>query len=122
MVLDMMLRRAGYAPQLALVGVGLTVPVCILQWYLIATCGQTLGKRAMGTRIVRTDGSPAGFLRGVVMREWCAFGVSLIPFIGAAFPLIDATWIFKSNKKQTLHDLLADTLVMKLPSSPSLLP
>src|SRR5262245_27142120 len=39
-----------------------------LNWYLVATRGQTLGKIVAGTRIVRLDGTPVGFIDGVLLR------------------------------------------------------
>jgi uncharacterized RDD family membrane protein YckC len=55
----------------------------VLNWYLVITRGQTLGKMLVGTRIVRTDGSPVGFLHGIVLRNW----VLLIPSYVAALAL-----------------------------------
>jgi uncharacterized RDD family membrane protein YckC len=40
------------------------------QWYLIATTGQSLAKRWLGIKIVRVDGSPVGFVNGVILRNW----------------------------------------------------
>lgn len=47
-----------------------SLALSMLNWYLIATRGQTIGKRVARTRIVRVDGTPAGFLHGVALRNW----------------------------------------------------
>ena len=44
--------------------------VAAVQWWLVASRGQSLGKMALGTRIVRLDGSAAGFWSGVALRRW----------------------------------------------------
>ena len=69
--------------------------------------GQSIGKKIVGVKIVRTDGTPASvgrivFLRNVVIRV-----ISLIP----GFTLVDALFIF-SESRQCLHDRLADTIVI----------
>ena len=47
------------------------VPALLLyafQCFLIARSGQSIGKRWLGLRIVRQNGEPAGFVRGVLLR------------------------------------------------------
>jgi len=76
---------------------------------LITVRGQTLGKMAVGTRIVlRRDGSLPGFVRGVLLRV-------VVPGVIAAlcgpFSLVDALAIF-GREHRCLHDEFADTLVV----------
>jgi len=40
------------------------MPFTLLNWYLIVTRGQTLGKMAVGTRIVSEEGAPVDFVKG----------------------------------------------------------
>jgi uncharacterized RDD family membrane protein YckC len=65
--------------------------------------GQTLGKRIMGVRIVRTDGGRVKFGNAVV--RWLGYVVSGILFLGFL-------WILFDNKRQGFHDKLAGTFVV----------
>jgi uncharacterized RDD family membrane protein YckC len=83
-------------------------------WYFIATQGQSLGKMAVGTRIVRTDGSPVDFVRGVIIRDWVVGAANIfLSLFGLSFlGLIDAVFIF-GNERKCGHDMLADTIVVQ---------
>lgn len=81
------------------------------QWYLVTTTGQTLGKRWVGIRIVKVDGSPLTFVSGVVLRTWVFGLLSAIPGIGALLGLADVLAIF-GGERRCLHDLLAGTAVI----------
>ena len=81
--------------------------VKIIQWNLIATRGQSLGKMLMFIRIVTTDGQIPGFVSGVLLRNWLRAALSSIPFFG----LIDALFIF-SESRRCIHDYLAGTRVV----------
>lgn len=81
------------------------------QLYLLATTGQSLGKRAMGIKVVRLDGSPVDLGRLIFLRN-------VVPgIIGAAtcglFGAINAFFVF-SNDRRCLHDHIADTKVIKV--------
>lgn len=86
---------------------GSAVGLALTQWLLLSLRGQSLGKLALGIRIERTDGSPAGFLRTVVLRDW--------PFVAFAatglLAVVDGLLIFGRDRR-TLHDRLADTRVV----------
>lgn len=66
--------------------------------------GQTLGKMALGIRIVKSDGSPIGYGTSVG-RYFAQFLSSLILGIGYLMPL----W---TERKQSLHDIICDTIVI----------
>ena len=92
-----------------------------VQVWMLATRGQSIGKRIMRIRIVRVeDGSNAGFVHAWVMRELLitAIGISLgmIPFLGLllrpAFHIVDWCLIFRDNQA-CLHDQMAKTKVVK---------
>jgi len=89
------------------------IPVSFLgfQCYLVATTGQSFAKKALGIRIVRMDGSPAGFVAGVVLREWIIGFFGLIPFLGGLLRLIDSVMIF-GEEQRCLHDVIAGTKVV----------
>jgi len=82
-------------------------------WALTAFGGATLGKRAVGTRVVaasnRTLVSPA--VAGA--REAVFILGPAIPFIGFFFWLIDNLFLTWDPKRQCLHDKIAATLVVK---------
>lgn len=86
----------------------------IYQWYLIATTGQSLAKRWMGIKIVRIDGSPAGFVHGVILRSWVLGALSNIPVIGAIVGLVNPLMIF-GEERRCLHDHIAGTRVIVAP-------
>jgi uncharacterized RDD family membrane protein YckC len=86
----------------------------LLHGYLLATRGQTIGKRLCGIRIVRTDGKPAGLWRILALR---IFPITLlsalpIPYLSNVFSLVDCLLIFRPSHK-CLHDQIADTVVVK---------
>lgn len=91
----------------------LILPFALLcyQWYLIATTGQSLAKRWMKIKIVRLDGSPVGFVNGVLLREWVLFGFQMIPIVGRIVGFADGVMIF-GNDRRCLHDQIAGTKVV----------
>jgi uncharacterized RDD family membrane protein YckC len=101
------------------------LPLALLcyQWALISTHGQTLGKMWMGIEVTRLDGSPVGFLRGVLLRDWARAAV-FCPSVGGLRPhsgilpglallawLVDVLMIF-GTKRRCLHDLIGGTKVV----------
>lgn len=84
------------------------IVACIVQWNLIATRGQTIGKFVTCIRIVSTSGRLPGFITGVVVRNWVRNLLCLIPFFG----LLDVLFIFGSAKR-CIHDYLAGTRVIQ---------
>jgi uncharacterized RDD family membrane protein YckC len=98
-----------------------------VQWWLIARSGQTIGKKAVGTRIVTLDGPIAGFYHGVLLR-WLpqltlnlasAIFVILFPtahLLRAALSivlLVDILFIF-GGERRCIHDYIAGTRVVRL--------
>ena len=75
--------------------------------------GQTVGKKWVGIRIVRTDGSRAGFGRILGLRAIVPAVIGAIPLIGAVFTLADALFIF-GNERRCIHDYFADTIVVEV--------
>jgi uncharacterized RDD family membrane protein YckC len=71
---------------------GYLLGLVVLQAHLASRHGSSLGKALFGLRMVRTDGSPAGFWRGVFLRKWIFAAVPLVvaavmarPFSARAF-------------------------------------
>jgi len=83
---------------------------------LVYRYGQTIGKRMMGIRVVRSDGSRVAFGRFIFLRWLPLFVVGLIPWIGYLAGLVDSLLIFRDSH-QCLHDNIADTRVVTAASS-----
>ncbi|MDR0184791.1 RDD family protein [Lysobacter arvi] len=75
--------------------------------------GQSIGKRVMGMRIVRTDGSRAGLGRMIVLRYFVPGLIGAIPYVGWVFSLANPLWIF-GEERRCLHDLICDTMVVNV--------
>lgn len=63
------------------------VPLLVAQAVLIARRGHTIGMRMAGLRVVRIDGTHAGFWRGVFLRS--------LPLVAApvlAYGLVESVW------------------------------
>jgi uncharacterized RDD family membrane protein YckC len=101
---------------LALGGLGMIAWV-VYNCVLLYGHGQSVGKRVLGLRIVRTDGSRLSFKRFVFLREVPMIVLGLIPFLGRVIHLVDVLMIFRESR-QCLHDVFADTLVVTAASSP----
>jgi uncharacterized RDD family membrane protein YckC len=80
--------------------------------YLMATAGQTVGKRLVGIRVVdvATSGVPT-LMRQLGLRYGVMWFVAQIPGIGILLSLIDALFIFRSDRR-CVHDLIARTKVV----------
>ena len=97
---------------------GLAVDYAIylaLQGWFLYNSGQTLGKKALGLRIVRPDNSYADFPR-VIARQAIMTFAGLVPFVGRIFSLVDILFIF-GGPRRCLHDLIVDTIVVSAASS-----
>lgn len=84
----------------------------MIQGYLLATRGQTVGKYLVGTQILdeRTNKVP-GFL-GMYCKRYLVFAVAAyIPVVGNIIAIIDALMIFRDNRK-CWHDEMAGTKVV----------
>jgi uncharacterized RDD family membrane protein YckC len=73
--------------------------------------GQTLGKQAVGIRVVLVDGEPVGFwcgmLRTVVAQQL------LIAVTFYLYALVDYLWPLRDAQNQALQDKIASTLVLR---------
>lgn len=94
------------------------VPIGLVgwQWWLMASEGTSVGKRAIHIRVVRLDGTPPGFFAGVVLRSWvlgvAGFVAALaVGGLAQVLGLADALLVF-SDRGRTLHDRIAGTPVV----------
>lgn len=69
--------------------------------------GQTIAKKWLGIKVVRTDGSPASLGRIFWLRNFVNGLLGVIPF----YSWIDPLLIF-SDARQCIHDKIADTIVV----------
>jgi uncharacterized RDD family membrane protein YckC len=91
-----------------------TFALQLVQIYLVSTRGQTLGKRFLGIRIVRaSDGSNPGFARAWLLRALVPGIIGMLPTIGSVFTIVNYCFIYRADRR-CLHDLLADTRVVKV--------
>jgi len=80
--------------------------------YFWATRGQSIGKMALGIRIVQIDGTKATLGRIVGLRVLPMELIGWIPVIGGFLSLVDVLFIFRANKR-CLHDEIARTKVIR---------
>ncbi|MEI7033089.1 RDD family protein [Streptomyces pratensis] len=91
---------------LAVVGFLGLIAVAVWQLYQEGTTGQTIGKKAVGIRLLReSDGRPLGFGMAFV-RRLAHFLDSIACYIGWLWPLWD-------QKKQTFADKVCSSVVVK---------
>jgi uncharacterized RDD family membrane protein YckC len=70
--------------------------------------GQSIAKKLLGIKVVRSDGSRASLSRLIWLRNVLNWLFSIIPLYG----LVDSLFIF-GDSRQCLHDKIADTIVVK---------
>ena len=112
-----------------LLAAGAFVPVVVtpIQWQLISTRGQSIGKILLSIKIVDKAGNPPGFAQGVVMRNGLRTVWNYIPTYAAAFvaagllPYISAAVAIGAmanilficlSPPRCLHDHIAGTYVI----------
>lgn len=103
---EVVLSLSGLAQTLAVIGLFAT------QWVFWTACevfwnGQTPGKRIVGIRVVREDGSPVGFFESAV-RNLLRF-IDFLPMLYAAGVL--SMLVTKQNRR--LGDIAAGTLLVR---------
>jgi uncharacterized RDD family membrane protein YckC len=87
-------------------------------WFLYdaiqhAKWGQTLGKRALSTRVVSAyDGSPIGGVAAVKRAAVYAL-IPVIPLLGTFFAVLNDLWLTWDRRRQCLHDKAASTIVVR---------
>ena len=96
----------GYSTRSGLIS--LIIGLVYFGW-LWGTRGQTLGYMALGMRVIRTDGSDISIGRAAVryIALWVSAALCAIPLIISAF------MVGLGQRKQAIHDLVADTVVVR---------
>ncbi len=85
----------------------LPMMLAAIQWVLLSTSGQTLGKKLFMIRIVTTSGSLPGFVQAVVLRNWVRNLLYMIPLAW----LVDCALALGESKRAG-HDWIAGTMVV----------
>jgi uncharacterized RDD family membrane protein YckC len=75
--------------------------------------GQTIGKRAAKLRVVRDNGLPVSFWLGM-LREFVVKQFFGILVTGGLFWIVDAMWPLFDDHDRAVHDMVAETHVVKL--------
>lgn len=112
------------------VGLAGILAYTVIQIYYMSRDGQSLGKKIMRIRVLKTDGRNPGFVGTVLVREiaWSVLVAIIAAVIGLAAGdngenainllafLANFVLLFMVKRdRRTLYDILADTVVVKLP-------
>ena len=89
----------------------LVIGWAVITFRLVAANGQTIAKKLVGIKVVRSDGSRATVGRIFWLRNVVNTLITMIPFVGWIYALADSLFIF-TERKQCLHDKIADTIVV----------
>ena len=88
---------------------------CVITAWLVTANGQSIGKRLVGIKVVRTDGARASFARIFLLRNVVNALPNLLPYVGWLYQLVDPLLIYQDSR-QCLHDRIADTVVVRCAS------
>jgi len=80
---------------------------CTITVRFLLRNSQSIGKKILGIKVVRSNGTPVSFSRLFWLRNFLIWIVSLIPLFG----IVDSLFIF-GESRQCLHDKIADTIVV----------
>jgi uncharacterized RDD family membrane protein YckC len=83
-----------------------------INYKLLRDNGQTIGKKAVGTKIVGINDEKAQINDHILKRYLTYFIPGQIPIIGSIFSLINLLFIFGAEKR-CIHDLAGKTKVVK---------
>ena len=95
---------AGIAFLGAIYLLSIAVPLIYFAWMHSSKHQATLGKMAIGIKVTRTDGGRVSF--------WRAFGRLFATFLSAIIVYIGFIMAGFTERKQALHDMVCDTLVV----------
>jgi uncharacterized RDD family membrane protein YckC len=95
-----------------LLSIGGMVIFLLLNGYLLAKHGQTIGKRIVGTRIVSVaDGQILPLVKVFGLRYVPMSLVAMVPIVGNILALVNVLFIFRDDRR-CIHDLIAGTRVI----------
>ena len=95
--------------------VSLVVLGAPLIYYLLFTGlkEQTLGKMALGIKVVDDRGNVPGIRRAVLREIVGKLLLGLVPLLGLLWILTDNLWVVRDRRKQALHDKIGRTYVVR---------
>ena len=85
---------------------------CFFTIRFLSKNSQSIAKKFLDIKVVRSDGSRASIKRIFWARNVVISLLTAIPYIGWVIGLADGACIF-SDTRQCLHDRIADTMVIK---------
>jgi uncharacterized RDD family membrane protein YckC len=90
----------------------------VYAWVMLGIWGATIGKMAVGIAVRRgADANPIGFGRALGrVASVFVLGIVTIPL------LLSYLWPLWDNRNQTLHDKMANTIVVRTSDAPQLAP
>ena len=94
---------------LAQYGLGLLIPAAYFGWMHSSSSMASLGKMAVGIKVCRPDGEGISFLRAI--GRYFAYTLFAVFTCGLGV-LISGLMVAFSQKKQALHDMICDTIVV----------
>ena len=108
----------GMAGTLVLIGLAAAVLKFGYDWLQHGLWGQTLGKRALGTKVVMADGRTrvTGAAAGTRAAVYALGGG--LPSVGFFWWVIDCLWLLWDPQHQCLHDKAGRTVVVKAKTQP----
>lgn len=113
LVVSVTLLRGGDTGELVGAGIlALAFLLCFIGYFVACEMlwsGRSVGKRAAGTRVVRTGGTPVGFWSSLLRNV--ARLVDMIPF---PWYLVGSVLVLSTTRNQRLGDLLGDTVVIRV--------
>jgi len=100
-------KRGPAGSIMLMAGVGFLIGIAGELWAQVGW-GQSIGKRLMGIKVLRTNGQPIELWRLVLLRN---VSVQVLSQATGFFGLIDVLFIFTASQR-CLHDYLADSMVV----------
>lgn len=109
---DLELSERGY--EMAALVIGLFAFLA-MNWHLLVTRGQTVGKKIVGIHMVDYKTQTVPPISRVLTFRFLPFWLlGFVPVLGDIILIIDALFIF-GMEKRCLHDLMAGTMVIRKP-------
>jgi len=94
------------------VGVAIDLVLIAITTLLVYRNAQTIGKKIVGIKVARTDGSRATLARIFFLRYLISTVIMYVRIIGSLYALVDACMIF-GEQRRCVHDYIADTIVIR---------
>jgi uncharacterized RDD family membrane protein YckC len=97
-------------PELGVLAAGLVASCIYFVPLMVRWDGRSIGKRALGIRVVRADHTPMSIRTVLVRQTLFQYGVSTV--VGVV-GFIDVLWPLWDREKRALHDMVAKTRVVR---------